>query len=437
MILFTFGGIGGLINASYNLNLVVHNTAWIPGHLHLTVGTAVTFELHGHHVLARAVARRARGLWSRRLALAQVWLWFVGMVIFSNSLHRLGLMGAPRRTMLNAAPYLQSGWKPLLTLVGVGGTLLFVSALLYFLNLLLTLVASRSPRARPAGLRRGAVWSGARSDHPGSLAALARPRRRADHHRLRPDARAPGPDDVPAEPRLSSVVRKMATKPRHLRVLLATDGSPDARAAVEWLARFPLPPGSVLLVLSAVAIPPSPISFPGLEDLKQSLLAEGRRACDEAADVLRPRWPAVQVSVVEGDPREQILRTAETWRPHLAVFGRRGLGGLDRMCLAASRSPPPATSPAPSSFPSAHPERFAASCSGSTGRNPRAGLGLLAALALERDVEVDVVARQSPSSARSSLPFAVREPLRSLAAEADEQEQAGSMTCSVALGGVG
>jgi cytochrome c oxidase subunit I len=144
MILFTFGGIGGLINASYNLNLVVHNTAWIPGHLHLTVGTAVTLTFMGiTYWLVPWLA--GRGLWSRRLALAQVWLWFVGMVIFSNSLHRLGLMGAPRRTMLNAAPYLQSGWKPLLTLVGVGGTLLFASALLYFLNLLLTLLASRTP----------------------------------------------------------------------------------------------------------------------------------------------------------------------------------------------------------------------------------------------------------------------------------------------------
>ncbi|HUN23434.1 MAG TPA: cbb3-type cytochrome c oxidase subunit I, partial [Anaerolineales bacterium] len=32
MILFVFGGIGGLINSSYALNLVVHNTIWIPGH---------------------------------------------------------------------------------------------------------------------------------------------------------------------------------------------------------------------------------------------------------------------------------------------------------------------------------------------------------------------------------------------------------------------
>src|SRR6185295_1928945 len=33
MLLFAFGGVGGLINASFSLNLVVHNTAWMPGHL--------------------------------------------------------------------------------------------------------------------------------------------------------------------------------------------------------------------------------------------------------------------------------------------------------------------------------------------------------------------------------------------------------------------
>jgi cytochrome c oxidase subunit 1 len=40
MILFIFGGIGGLINASYNVNMAVHNTMWVPGHFHLTVGSA-------------------------------------------------------------------------------------------------------------------------------------------------------------------------------------------------------------------------------------------------------------------------------------------------------------------------------------------------------------------------------------------------------------
>lgn len=144
MLLFAFGGIGGLINASFNLNLVVHNTAWIPGHLHLTVGTAVTLSFMGITYWLVPFLR-GRSLWSRRLALAQVWLWFVGMAIFSHALHRLGLMGMPRRTMIGASAYLQPSWQTVLPLVGIGGTILSVSALLYFLNLVLTLVASRQP----------------------------------------------------------------------------------------------------------------------------------------------------------------------------------------------------------------------------------------------------------------------------------------------------
>jgi cytochrome c oxidase subunit 1 len=144
MLLFTFGGIGGLINASYNLNLIVHNTAWIVGHLHLTVGTAVTLTFMGiSYWLVPHLTGHA--LWSRRLALTQVWIWFVGMIIFSNTLHRLGLMGMPRRTMIGAAVYVQPEWRPLFPLVGIGATLLFVSSLLYFLNLAMTWLVSRAP----------------------------------------------------------------------------------------------------------------------------------------------------------------------------------------------------------------------------------------------------------------------------------------------------
>ncbi|MBI2456301.1 MAG: cbb3-type cytochrome c oxidase subunit I, partial [candidate division NC10 bacterium] len=119
-------------------------------HLHLTVGTAVTLTFIGITYWLVPVLR-GRGLWSRRLALAQAWLWFIGMAIFSNALHRLGLMGMPRRTMIGAASYLLPQWKSLLLLVAVGGTILFVSALFYFLNMGLTVLASREPApAMPA-----------------------------------------------------------------------------------------------------------------------------------------------------------------------------------------------------------------------------------------------------------------------------------------------
>jgi cytochrome c oxidase subunit 1 len=65
-ILFLFGGIGGITNASYNINLVIHNTVWIPGHLHLTVGTAVTLSFMGitYWLLPHITGRK---LWGGRL----------------------------------------------------------------------------------------------------------------------------------------------------------------------------------------------------------------------------------------------------------------------------------------------------------------------------------------------------------------------------------
>ncbi len=144
MLTFTFGGIGGLINASGDLNLVVHNTAWIVGHLHLTVGTAVTLTFMGITYWLVPVLW-GRALWSRRLALVQAWLWAFGMLLFSYSLHTLGLLGMPRRTQISGIDYMQPEWKMYLPLVAVGGTILFLSSLLYFLNMALTITVSRQP----------------------------------------------------------------------------------------------------------------------------------------------------------------------------------------------------------------------------------------------------------------------------------------------------
>ena len=132
MIIFIFGGTGGLINASYNINLVIHNTAWVPGHFHLTVGTAVAFSFMGimywlvPHLTGRAINNKL-GLW-------QAWLYAIGMLIFSRGLHWVGLLGAPRRTMLGIGieNYGTSEWKVASLMTGVGGTILLISGLLFF-----------------------------------------------------------------------------------------------------------------------------------------------------------------------------------------------------------------------------------------------------------------------------------------------------------------
>ncbi len=129
-ILFLFGGISGLTNASYNLNLIIHNTAWVPGHFHLTVATAVTLSFMGitYWLVPYITGKK---LISPRLAQVQVWTWFVGMIIFSNAMHVLGLLGAPRRTPLGDAPYVPEEWSGHLLRTSIGGAILLVSVLIY------------------------------------------------------------------------------------------------------------------------------------------------------------------------------------------------------------------------------------------------------------------------------------------------------------------
>jgi cytochrome c oxidase subunit 1 len=142
MIIFAAGGIGGIINASYNLNLIVHNTTWIPGHFHLTVGTASTLTFMGitYWLLPYLTKRK---LWGKWIALAQAYLWFIGMVLFGRGMHWAGLLGAPRRVPFAQAAYAADlaaataekalgGFDTAMLMTAVGGTTLFVSGMLYF-----------------------------------------------------------------------------------------------------------------------------------------------------------------------------------------------------------------------------------------------------------------------------------------------------------------
>jgi cytochrome c oxidase subunit 1 len=141
-ILFMFGGIGGLTNASYNINLVIHNTAWVPGHFHLTVATAVTLSFMGISFWLVPYLT-GKPLWRPKLAVAMTWTWFVGMIIFSNAMHVVGLLGAPRRTPLGSAPYVPDEWIPHLVRSGIGGTILFIGVIMYVLIMIKTATAKR------------------------------------------------------------------------------------------------------------------------------------------------------------------------------------------------------------------------------------------------------------------------------------------------------
>jgi cytochrome c oxidase subunit 1 len=142
MITFVFGGATGLVNASFVMNQVVHNTTWIPGHFHMTVGTAVALTFMGvaYWLIPYLTGR---GLWSRGLALASSWIYAIGTLIFARGMISAGLEGMPRRIFRVAATYDNPAWDLGGMLTAVGGTLMFFGIMMFFLVIGMTIAAGQ------------------------------------------------------------------------------------------------------------------------------------------------------------------------------------------------------------------------------------------------------------------------------------------------------
>ncbi|MFB6300784.1 MAG: b(o/a)3-type cytochrome-c oxidase subunit 1 [Halobacteriales archaeon] len=149
-LMFAAGGFSGMINAGMNINYLIHNTIWVPGHFHLTVGTAfaLTAMAVSYWLVPQITGKR---LQYQGLALVQVYLWFVGMTLMSNAMHRAGLAGVPRRT---AEPLFDTvdgvGFEGVVgtvsemqTQIAIGGTLLFLSLALFLTVMVATWMAER------------------------------------------------------------------------------------------------------------------------------------------------------------------------------------------------------------------------------------------------------------------------------------------------------
>lgn len=147
MVSFIGGGAGGIITASFAFSPVIHNTAWIPGHFHITVGTAttLTFMAIAFWLVPHLTGKR---LISVKLALGAVWTWFIGMMFFAVGMHWEGLLGIPRRALISAVAqpiykegYMHSQFPMILT--GISGVILLISGLLFFYVLFATLLSPR------------------------------------------------------------------------------------------------------------------------------------------------------------------------------------------------------------------------------------------------------------------------------------------------------
>ncbi len=133
MLAFIPGGAGGIVQTTFQLNQLAHNTLWVVGHFHLTLGTSVILTFFGiSYWLVPYVSKRVLTPEINRLGVIQTIIWALGMIFMSGAMHWVGLLGAPRRTSYTT--YFENAtalsWDPYLIFLAVGGTLLFIGVVL-------------------------------------------------------------------------------------------------------------------------------------------------------------------------------------------------------------------------------------------------------------------------------------------------------------------
>lgn len=121
------------------------------------------------------------------------------------------------------------------------------------------------------------------------------------------------------------------TTGRPFCVLVATDGSRQARAAVHAAVRFPWPRGSRAhgVIARGGLVPAGPAT------LQVAVGREIERMAAEAREVLAARWPDAEMTVVERPPVEAVLGRARATRAGAIVVGSRGHGLVGRLLLGS------------------------------------------------------------------------------------------------------
>ena len=130
MATFIPAGAGGIAQTNFQLNQVVHNTLWVTGHFHLTVGVSVALTFFGiAYWLVPHLSKRVMTPLMNKVAVWQIILWMVGMAFLSTAMHAVGLFGAPRRTSFSDyfSSEVAASWDPYLIFVGIGATILLIS----------------------------------------------------------------------------------------------------------------------------------------------------------------------------------------------------------------------------------------------------------------------------------------------------------------------
>ena len=131
---FIIGGLTGVMLAAVPLDRQVHDTYFVVAHFHYVLIGGSTFPLLGGIVYW--FPKMTGRMLSERLGKTSFWLLFAGFNMTFFPMHLLGLAGMPRRVYTYPSAM---GWQDLNLLATAGAAVIFLSMLLYLINIIVSL----------------------------------------------------------------------------------------------------------------------------------------------------------------------------------------------------------------------------------------------------------------------------------------------------------
>jgi cytochrome c oxidase subunit 1 len=148
IIMFTLGGVTGVILSNAGVDTVMHDTYYVVAHFHYVLSLGAVFAIFAgwYYWFGKMFGRH----YNEILGKLHFWIFFIGVNVLFFPMHFLGLQGMPRR--YPDYPEAYAYWNEI---ASWGYAIMGVGMLIFFLNMLASLFAGR--RAEPNYWGEGAT----------------------------------------------------------------------------------------------------------------------------------------------------------------------------------------------------------------------------------------------------------------------------------------